>query len=73
VPWLAAAGAAVWVGLAEAVGKVVAEVARGAVAVGAVAVGSDVGAVVALGPHAASHGLTTDAVIQDVLDRVPIP
>src|SRR5712691_3714271 len=26
-----------------------------------------------LGPHAASHGLTTDAVIQDVLDRVPIP
>jgi len=26
-----------------------------------------------LGPHAASHGLTTEAVIQDVLDRVPIP
>jgi MoxR-like ATPase len=26
-----------------------------------------------LGPHAASHGLTTNAVIQDVLDRVPIP
>jgi MoxR-like ATPase len=26
-----------------------------------------------LGPHAASHGLTTAAVIQDVLDRVPIP
>jgi MoxR-like ATPase len=26
-----------------------------------------------LGPHAASHGLTTDAVIQDILDRVPIP
>jgi MoxR-like ATPase len=26
-----------------------------------------------LGPHAASHGLTTDMVIQDVLDRVPIP
>ena len=26
-----------------------------------------------LGPHAASHGLTTDAVIQDVLDRVPVP
>ena len=26
-----------------------------------------------LGPHAASHGLTTEAVIQDVLDRIPIP
>jgi MoxR-like ATPase len=26
-----------------------------------------------LGPHAASHGLTTEAVIQDVIDRVPIP
>src|SRR5712691_8909728 len=26
-----------------------------------------------LGPHAASHGLTTESVIQDVLDRVPIP
>jgi MoxR-like ATPase len=26
-----------------------------------------------LGPHAASHGLTTDAVIRDVLERVPIP
>jgi MoxR-like ATPase len=26
-----------------------------------------------LGPHAASHGLTTDAVIQDIIDRVPIP
>jgi MoxR-like ATPase len=26
-----------------------------------------------LGPHAASHGLTTDAVIGDVLERVPIP
>ena len=26
-----------------------------------------------LGPHAASHGLTTEAVIQDVLERVPIP
>ncbi len=26
-----------------------------------------------LGPHAASHGLSTEAVIQDVLDRVPIP
>jgi MoxR-like ATPase len=26
-----------------------------------------------LGPHAASHGLTTEAVIQDVVDRVPIP
>jgi MoxR-like ATPase len=26
-----------------------------------------------LGPHAASHGLTTDSVIQDVIDRVPIP
>jgi MoxR-like ATPase len=26
-----------------------------------------------LGPHAASHGLTVDAVIQDVVDRVPIP
>ncbi len=26
-----------------------------------------------LGPHAASHGLTVDAVIQDVIDRVPIP
>jgi MoxR-like ATPase len=26
-----------------------------------------------LGPHAASHGLTVDMVIQDVLDRVPIP
>jgi len=26
-----------------------------------------------LGPHAASHGLTVEAVIQDVVDRVPIP
>jgi MoxR-like ATPase len=26
-----------------------------------------------LGPHAASHGLTAEAVIQDVIDRVPIP
>ncbi len=26
-----------------------------------------------LGPHAASHGLTTDAVIRDIIDRVPIP
>ena len=26
-----------------------------------------------LGPHAASHGLTTEAVIQDVVDRVPVP
>ena len=26
-----------------------------------------------LGPHAASHGLTTDAVIEDVVERVPIP
>src|ERR671919_236995 len=26
-----------------------------------------------LGPHAASHGLTAEAVIQDVVERVPIP
>ncbi len=26
-----------------------------------------------LGPHAASHGLTTESVIRDVIDRVPIP
>ena len=26
-----------------------------------------------LGPHAASHGLTTDAVIADILERTPIP
>jgi MoxR-like ATPase len=26
-----------------------------------------------LGPHAASHGLTTDVVIKDVLERVPVP
>jgi MoxR-like ATPase len=26
-----------------------------------------------LGPHAASHGLTTDAVIEDIVQRVPIP
>jgi MoxR-like ATPase len=26
-----------------------------------------------LGPHAAAHGLTTDAVIKDIVDRVPIP
>jgi MoxR-like ATPase len=26
-----------------------------------------------LGPHAASHGLTTDSVIADVVERVPIP
>ena len=26
-----------------------------------------------LGPHAASHGLTTDAVIQDIIERVPVP
>ena len=26
-----------------------------------------------LGPHAASHGLTTDMVIKDVLERVPVP
>jgi MoxR-like ATPase len=26
-----------------------------------------------LGPHAASHGLTVERVIQDILERVPIP
>jgi MoxR-like ATPase len=26
-----------------------------------------------LGPHAASHGLTTESVIQDVIHRIPIP
>ncbi len=26
-----------------------------------------------LGPHAASHGLTTEAVIKDIVERVPIP
>ncbi|MSO30889.1 MAG: MoxR family ATPase [Acidobacteria bacterium] len=26
-----------------------------------------------LGPHAASHGLTTEAVVRDVVERVPIP
>jgi MoxR-like ATPase len=26
-----------------------------------------------LGPHAASHGLTTESVIEDVIDKVPIP
>jgi MoxR-like ATPase len=26
-----------------------------------------------LGPHAASHGLTTEAVIKDVVERIPIP
>ena len=26
-----------------------------------------------LGPHAASHGLTTDSVIEDVIERVAIP
>jgi MoxR-like ATPase len=26
-----------------------------------------------LGPHAASHGLTSEAVIQDVIRRVPVP
>ena len=26
-----------------------------------------------LGPHAASHGLTTETVIADVIDKVPIP
>jgi len=26
-----------------------------------------------LGPHAASHGLTTDLVIEDIIQRVPIP
>jgi MoxR-like ATPase len=26
-----------------------------------------------LGPHAASHGLTTDTVISDVIERIPIP
>ncbi len=26
-----------------------------------------------LGPHAASHGLTTDAVIKDIVERIPIP
>lgn len=26
-----------------------------------------------LGPHAASHGLTTEAVIKDVIERVPVP
>ena len=26
-----------------------------------------------LGPHAASHGLNVEAVIQDIIDRVPIP
>ena len=26
-----------------------------------------------LGPHAAAHGLTPEAVIRDVIDQVPIP
>ena len=26
-----------------------------------------------LGPHAASHGLTTDAVVKDIIERVAIP
>jgi len=26
-----------------------------------------------LGPHAASHGLTTDMVIKDIIERVPVP
>jgi MoxR-like ATPase len=26
-----------------------------------------------LGPHAASHGLTTDSVIADVVERVAVP
>ena len=26
-----------------------------------------------LGPHAASHGLTSEAVIEDIVERVPIP
>ncbi len=26
-----------------------------------------------LGPHAASHGLTTDLVIKDIIERIPIP
>ena len=26
-----------------------------------------------LGPHAASHGLTTEAVISDIIERVPVP
>ncbi|MCA1584104.1 MAG: MoxR family ATPase, partial [Acidobacteria bacterium] len=26
-----------------------------------------------LGPHAASHGLTTEAVVKDIVERVPIP
>ncbi|MEZ5421254.1 MAG: hypothetical protein R2708_28475 [Vicinamibacterales bacterium] len=26
-----------------------------------------------LGPHAASHGLTSDSVVRDVVARVPIP
>jgi hypothetical protein len=26
-----------------------------------------------LGPHAASHGLTTDAVVKDVIEKTPIP
>jgi MoxR-like ATPase len=26
-----------------------------------------------LGPHAASHGLTTDAVVEDIIARVPVP
>ena len=26
-----------------------------------------------LGPHAASHGVTAEMVIQDVVDRVPVP
>jgi MoxR-like ATPase len=26
-----------------------------------------------LGPHAASHGVTVDMVIDDVIDRVPVP
>jgi hypothetical protein len=26
-----------------------------------------------LGPHAASHGVTVENVIDDVIDRVPVP
>jgi hypothetical protein len=26
-----------------------------------------------LGPHASSHGVTTEMVIEEIIDRVPVP
>jgi hypothetical protein len=70
-PEAAVATGAGWVALAEAVGKLPAEVGAGAgVAVAAATTGADVGALVALGPHAASTRHKPEAAMTPEMIRI---